>query len=81
MHLASDFAETEGRIEMVADGVLGDGFNFGVRQAGGAEVIQGVLEKRTAQALIAMKEILTDKELESIAESFKSNDATIRARA
>jgi hypothetical protein len=33
---------------MVADGVLGEGFDLGVREAGGAEVAQGVLEERAA---------------------------------
>lgn len=34
-----------------------------------------------AQALVAMKDILTDRELDAIAESFKSNDPVLRARA
>jgi len=46
MHLSGDFDEAEGRIEVVADRVLSECFDFGVTQASGAEMIQGMLDER-----------------------------------
>jgi hypothetical protein len=54
MHLAGDFDEAEGGVEVVADGVLGESFNLGVRETGGAEMIDGMLDERSAEALVAM---------------------------
>ena len=45
MDLAGDFEEAERGIQVIADSVLGEGFDFGVGQAGGSEVIEGVLEQ------------------------------------
>ena len=54
MDLPGDLDEAEGRVEAVADGVLGEGFDFGVGQAGGAEVAQGVLDEQAAEAAVAV---------------------------
>src|SRR2546421_4561123 len=55
MHLAGNFEEAERWIEVIADGILGERFDFGVAEAGGAEVIEGVLDEHPAQAPVAMR--------------------------
>ncbi len=44
MYLPGNLHKSQRRIQMVADGILGEGFNFGVRQARSAKVGEGVFE-------------------------------------
>lgn len=51
VNLASDLAEAERAVEVVADIVLHESFDLGMREAGRAKVGQGVLDQLPAQAV------------------------------
>src|SRR5262245_19672975 len=54
MDLAGNLRKAERGVKVVADGVLGEGLDFGVSEAGGAEVTHGVLEECAAQASVTV---------------------------